>query len=74
MKPRQFASFDMYPTTLAALGVKISGDKLGLGVNLFADNTPTLLEQYGSVEALNDELSKSNRFYERAIVTGMESD
>ena len=29
-KNRLFTTMDMYPTTLAALGVKISGDKLGL--------------------------------------------
>ena len=34
----------MFPTTLAALGVKIPGDMLGFGVNLFSDKK-TLLEE-----------------------------
>lgn len=40
---RQFTTMDMYPTTLASLGVKIGGDRLALGTNLYAD-TPTLVE------------------------------
>ncbi len=63
---RLFSSFDMYPSTLAAMGVHIEGDRLGLGVNLFSDQQ-TLLEQYGSVSALNDELSRYSEFYERSI-------
>jgi phosphoglycerol transferase len=43
---------DMFPTTLAALGVEIEGDKLGIGVNLFSDKQ-TLAEKYG-IETLNN--------------------
>lgn len=68
--PRQFAAFDMYPTTLAALGVKIPGERLGLGTNLFAADTQTLLERYGSVEALNLELAKRSNLYERKLLIG----
>ena len=32
-KNRKFSTLDLFPTTLAALGVKIDGNKLGLGVN-----------------------------------------
>jgi len=46
-KNRQFTTLDMYPTTLAALGVKIDGEKLNLGTNLFS-GVPTLLERYGA--------------------------
>ena len=63
---RQFTAMDLFPSTLAALGCSIEGDRLGLGTNLFSD-TPTLLESYG-YEALAEELSKRtfyyNRFYE----------
>ena len=63
---RQFTSRDMFPTTLAALGCSIEGDRLGFGTNLFSD-TPTLLEVY-DYDALAEELSKRtfyyNRFYE----------
>ncbi len=68
---RQFAAFDMYPTTLAALGVKIPGERLGMGTNLFAQSHPTLLEQYGTLDNLNAELAKRNSFYDRVIITGL---
>lgn len=58
---REFATFDMFPTTLAALGVKIEGDKLGIGVNLFSD-VETLTEIYG-YEELDLELQKKSEFY-----------
>lgn len=60
-KNRQFATFDMFPTTLAALGVEIEGDRLGLGTNLFSDKK-TLTEQYGFA-ALDEELQKKSEFY-----------
>ena len=43
---RTYSTFDAFPTTLAALGVQIDGERLGLGTNLFSD-VPTLLETYG---------------------------
>lgn len=66
---RQFTSFDIYPTTLAALGVKIDGDQMGLGVNLYS-NQKTLLEELGDLKTLNDELAKRSSFYERKILSG----
>lgn len=43
---REYSTFDLFPTTLASLGVKIEGDRLALGTNLFSSEK-TLLEQYG---------------------------
>lgn len=63
---RLFSSFDMYPSTLAAMGVQIPSDRLALGTNLFSDQ-PTLVEQYGSIDNLNKELSKRSSFYEKNI-------
>lgn len=60
-KEREFATFDMFPTTLAAMGIEIEGDRLGLGTNLFADKK-TLTEQYG-YENLSTELEKKSSFY-----------
>ena len=60
-KNREFGTFDMFPTTLAALGVEIQGDRLGLGTNLFSAK-PTLCELYG-FETLNWELQKRSEFY-----------
>lgn len=58
---RQFGVFDLFPTTLAALGVSIEGDRLGLGTNLFS-SLPTLTEQYG-YEAFDGELRKKSQYY-----------
>lgn len=43
---REYATFDLFPTTLAALGAAIDGDRLGLGTNLFSEKR-TLTEIYG---------------------------
>ena len=58
---REFGTFDMFPTTLAAMGVKIQGNRLGVGTNLFA-NVDTLTEIYG-YDGLEAELSKHSDFY-----------
>jgi phosphoglycerol transferase len=60
-KNRDFCSLDMFPTTLAAMGCTIEGDRLGLGTNLFSD-TPTLIETVG-YSVFNYELSKSSDYY-----------
>ncbi len=60
-KNREFGTFDMFPTTLAAMGVTIPGNRLGLGTNLFSDK-PTLAEHY-TFEILNNELQKNSEFY-----------
>ena len=60
-KNREFATFDMFPTTLAALGAEIAGDRLGLGTNLFSAEK-TLTEQYGYA-VLDEELQKNSAFY-----------
>jgi hypothetical protein len=48
---REFSTLDLFPTTLAALGVQIEGNRLGLGVNLYSSEQ-TLIERYG-VEEVN---------------------
>lgn len=45
-KEREYTTFDDFPTTIAALGAQIDGDRLGLGTNLFS-KTKTLNEEYG---------------------------
>ncbi len=55
---RDFTTFDDFPTTLAALGVKIEGERLGLGTNLYSD-VPTLSEQYGRSEEKKELEKKS---------------
>ena len=61
VKNREYCGVDLFPTTLAAMGCTIEGDRLGLGVDLFSD-TPTLAEQWG-YERFNNELSKASDFY-----------
>lgn len=43
---RQASSFDIFPTTLTALGVQWDGNQLAFGVNLFS-GALTLMEQLG---------------------------
>lgn len=60
-KNRVFTAVDMFPTTLAAMGCTIEGERLGLGTNLFSQ-VPTLAEEWG-LEQLRDELSRSSDYY-----------
>lgn len=65
---RSYTTMDIYPTTLAGLGVEIEGDRLGLGVNLFSD-MPTLYEELGE-EYLNEELLKNSKLYTKKLLYG----
>ncbi len=58
---REFGAFDMFPTTLAAIGATIEGNRLGIGTNLFSAEK-TLTEIYG-FEKVNEELSMRSVFY-----------
>ena len=58
---RQFGTFDMFPTTLAAMGVRIEGERLGLGTNLFS-GLETLPEVYG-FKKLEEELQLKSEYY-----------
>ena len=59
-RTRVYSTFDMFPTTLAAMGVRIEGDKLGLGTNLYGTRD-TLTEELGVDECWQG-LSGSSRF------------
>lgn len=61
IKNRMCTSFDMFPTTLSALGFSIDGDRLGLGTDLFSSKD-TLLEKVG-LDNLNNEISKYSDYY-----------
>lgn len=60
---REYSTLDNFPTTLASLGVKIAGERLGLGTNLFS-NAQTLIERYGA-DTVNSELSKKSALMEK---------
>jgi len=54
-RTRDFTTLDDFPTTLAALGVKIPGNRLGLGTNLFSSED-TLAEKVGT-DKISDEIT-----------------
>ncbi len=58
---RLFSALDMFPTTLAAMGCTIEGDRLGLGTNLFSGEA-TMIERVGYT-AFCTELAKRSEFY-----------
>lgn len=65
-KNREFVSFDMFPTTLGALGCTIEGNRLGLGTNLFSEEE-TLTEKLG-YEYLDEELVKTSNYYDKTFI------
>ena len=71
-KNREFTTFDYYPTTLAALGVKINGEKLGLGTNLFSCKQ-TLTEEYG-YPYVNGKLMVNSPYYNKCIAKECKKD
>ena len=58
-RTRLYSTIDQFPTTLAALGCKIEGSRLGLGTDLFSSED-TLLEKYGEAEVFAQMQKKSN--------------
>lgn len=62
---RQYTSLDLFPTTLAAMGFEIEGNRLGLGTNLFSKEK-TLSEKIG-FDVLNEEVGKYSEFYMEKI-------
>ena len=63
---RVYTALDTYPSTVAAIGGKIEGERLGLGVNLFSADK-TLSERYG-VKKVESELSRNSDFYNKKIL------
>ncbi len=65
-KNRTFSTLDIFPTTLASLGVTWGSDSLGLGVNLFS-GAPTLCEQKG-LDEFSYQLASGSKFYGDYII------
>ncbi len=65
-KKRLGTTIDMFPTTLAALGFTIEGDRLGLGTNLFSAEE-TLRESRGD-GFLDTEFGKTSAYYTENFV------
>ena len=66
VKNRQFSAMDIFPTTLAAMGCEIKGDRLGLGTNLFS-STPTLLEEMG-FKKLDRQMTYKSKYYNKNFI------
>lgn len=67
---RVICTFDLFPTTVASLGINIEGNRLALGTNLFS-NEPTLCEKYG-ISEFYSLLKDNSTFYNNHIVYGIE--
>lgn len=63
---RNFSTIDMFPTILASIGVKIEGERLGLGTNLFSGKQ-TLIEELGH-SYIDTEFRKKSDFYNEALL------
>lgn len=64
---REYTTLDQFPTTLAALGCTIEGERLGLGTNLFSTQD-TLLEEYGFEELAGEVEKRSDLMKELADI------
>lgn len=64
---RQYAPFDFFPTILASMGVKIDGERLGLGTNLFSAEK-TLIER-DTLEKVNKQLNERSNFYNDEFIS-----
>ncbi len=70
-KDRLFGTYDMFPTTLAAMGVQIKGNRLGLGTNLFS-SLPTIIEKYG-YDTVEEAFNQRSDYYRKTFL-GMGTD
>ena len=63
VKNREFSTMDLFPTTLASMGVEIEGERLGLGTNLYSDKE-TLMEEIGYKNFANKTYKNSSYYWE----------
>ena len=62
----------MFPTILASIGVKIEGEKLGLGTNMFSGEK-TLFEENGGEKgwkSTSEAFEAKSTFYNENILVG----
>ena len=58
---RLFTSMDMFPTTLAAMGFNIKGDRLAMGVNMFSGQKTVI--EYVGYKTFAEEVIKDSDYY-----------
>ena len=63
---RKLTIYDIFPSTLAALGITWDCNCLGLGSNLFSGEG-TLIEEMG-IDNFNSELGKTSYFYDKRFI------
>ncbi len=66
---RSYTTMDLYPTTLASMGITWDSDRLALGTNLYSD-TPTLMEELG-LEPLNEQIRATSTYFNVYLMYGM---
>lgn len=69
---RKITTYDLFPTTLASLGVTFNSNKLGLGTNLYTDEE-TLVEKLG-FKKFDKELTQHSNYYDKYILYGKGND
>lgn len=67
---RIFTSMDMFPSTLAAMGFNITGNRLAMGVNMFSGQKTVI--EYVGYDTYAEEVVKSSDYYNR--FTGFSKD
>lgn len=71
-KSRKISTYDLFPTTVASLGITFDSDRLGLGTNLFSD-TPTIVEKIG-FKKMDKQITQHSNYYDRYILYGKGKD
>lgn len=71
-KSRKISTYDLFPTTLASLGVTFNSDRLGLGTNLYTE-TSTLVENLG-FKKFDKELTRHSNYYDKYLLYGKGKD
>ncbi len=69
-KDRELCTFDFYPTTVASLGIDFTGNRLGLGTNLFSEEK-TLCEEYG-IDEFFELVKRRSDYYVNHILYGID--
>lgn len=68
---REFAPYDMFPTILSSMDVQISGDRLGLGTNLFSDKK-TIIERDGT-STVNTAFEKKSDYFDNEFLSPLKN-
>lgn len=66
---RTFTTLVLFPSILAAMDIKMEGQRLGLGVNLFS-NKRTIPEEMG-IDEFNIELGYYSNYYFQHFIADM---